>query len=126
MERGCSQIQVDSDVSDVNTVSFFLRNGFEFQSRADFYGRGKDSYLLVKRLPLKYIGEYDYITIIKWVLEKLWNFRLEREIESGRRYIYNKSDEGMKITATVIIDKRVGMDVNEADLHKFTELENNK
>jgi predicted transcriptional regulator/GNAT superfamily N-acetyltransferase len=126
VERGYSQIQVDSDVSDVNTVNFFLRHGFEFQSRADFYGRGKDSYLLVKRLPLKYIGEYDWVTITKWVLEKLWNFRLEKEIEVRKRYIYNKSDKGMNISATVNINESFGADITETDLQKFNEVGNTK
>jgi GNAT superfamily N-acetyltransferase len=126
VERGYSQIQVDSDVSDVNTVNFFLRHGFEFQSRADFYGRGKDSYLLVKRLPLNYIGEYDWVSITKWVLEKKWDFRLEKEIEPRKCYIYNKSDRGMNISATVNIYESFGADITETDLQNFNESGNAK
>lgn len=121
VERGYSQIKVDSDVSDVNTVKFFLRHDFEFQSRADFYGRGKDSYLLVKKLPLKYIGEYDWVTITKWVLEKLWNFRLEKEVETRKCYIYNKSDKGMNISATININDSFGANITEKYLQKFYE-----
>lgn len=71
VERGFTQIQVDTYVREIDTVGFFLKKGFEFQSRGDFYGRGAESYLLVKKLPAKYIGEYDWVAISRWVMERL-------------------------------------------------------
>jgi len=104
MERGHTQIQVDAYVSEIDTVRFFLKNGFEFQSRGDFYGRGKESYLLIKMLPVRYIGGYDWVTISKWVMERLWWFKQEKELIYRQCYLYKRFDNGMKIVATALIN----------------------
>ena len=123
VERGYTQIQVDTYVSEINTVRFFLKNKFEFQARGDFYGRGAESYLLVKKLPAKYIGEYDWVAISRWVVERLWGFDYERELTERRSYIYRKSDSGMDITATVIIDEKLDEEVDKERLQSLHETE---
>jgi predicted transcriptional regulator/GNAT superfamily N-acetyltransferase len=121
IERGYTQIQVDAYVSEIDTVRFFLKKGFEFQSRGDFYGRGKESYLLVKRLPVRYIGEYDWVAISKWVMECLWCFKHEKELAKRGYYLYKKSDNGMDIVATVFINEKIDKKIDKERLQSLLE-----
>lgn len=121
IERGYTQIQVDTYVGNIDLVRFFLKNGFEFQSRGDFYGTGAESYLLVKKLPAKYIGGYDWVTISRWVMERRWGFECVKELVKRRCYLYEKSDKGMDIIATAIIDERLDEEVDEELLKSFHE-----
>lgn len=121
IERGYSQIQVDAYVNETNTVSFFLKHGFEFQARGDFYGRGKESYLLVKRLPIAYIGEYDLVAISKWVLECLWGFKLEKELKERECYFYRRSDNGFDIVATVFIHEELEKKIDKDQISSLHE-----
>lgn len=119
IERGYSQIQVDIDTTDINTTRFFLGKEFEFQSRGDFYGMGKERYLLLKKLKSKYIGDYDWIGISKWVVEHLWGFSIENEIEARKRYAYNRFHEGMNIAATVLIEDDLNKTVSVDEIQAF-------
>lgn len=119
VERGCTQIQVDTYVSEIETVRFFLKNGFEFQSRGDFYGRGAESYLLVKKLPAKYIGEYDWVAISRWVLERLWGFECQEELATRESYLYRKSDGGMDIVSTAIMGEKLDEEVDKERLQSL-------
>ena len=121
IEQGYTQIQVDAYVSEIDTVRFFLKKGFEFQSRGDFYGRGKESYLLVKRLPVRYIGEYDWVAISKWVMECLWGFKHEKELTKRECYLYKKFDNAMDIVATVFMDEELGKEVDRGRLQSLHE-----
>ena len=119
IEQGYTQIQVETYVGEIDTVRFFLKKGFEFQSRGDFYGRGHESYLLVKRLPVKYIGEYDWITISKWVMERLWGFKHEKELTKRRCGLYKKSDNGMNMVATVFMDGELDNKIDKEQLQSL-------
>ena len=121
IEQGYTQIQVDADVSEIDTVRFFLKKGFEFQSRGDFYGKGEESYLLVKRLPVRYIGEYDWVAISKWVMECLWGFKHEKELTKRECYLYKKFDNAMDIVATVFMDEELGKEVDRGRLQSLHE-----
>ena len=123
VERGFTQIQVDTYVREIDSVGFFLKKGFEFQSRGDFYGRGAESYLLVKKLPAKHIGEYDWVAISRWVMERLWGFECKEELAERKSYIYRKSDNGMEIVATAIIEDRLDEEVDKELLESFHESE---
>lgn len=123
IERGYTQIQVDTDVREIDTVRFFLKKGFEFQSRGDFYGRGAESYLLVKKLPAKYIGEYDWVAISRWVMERVWGFECKEELAERKCYLYGKSDKGMDIMATAIIAERLDEEVDKERLQALHESE---
>jgi predicted transcriptional regulator len=121
IERGYTQIQVDAYVSEIDTVRFFLKKGFEFQSRGDFYGEGNESYRLVKRLSVKYIGEYDWVAISKWAMECLWGFKHEKRLVGRECYLYNKSDNGMNIISTVFINAGLDNKVDKEQLQLFHE-----
>ncbi len=121
IERGHTQIQVDAYVNEVNTVMFFLKKGFEFQSRGDFYGGGNESYRLVKRLSAKYMGEYDWVAISKWVMECLWGFEHEKKLVERECYLYKKSNNGMNIISTVFINAGLDNKVDKEQLQSFHE-----
>jgi len=121
IERGYTQIQVDAHINEVDTVRFFLKKGFEFQSRGDFYGEGNESYRLVKRLSVKYIGEYDWVAISKWAMECLWGFKHEKKLVERECYLYKKSDNGMNIISTVFINAGLDNKVDKEQLQLFHE-----
>ncbi|MEA1944475.1 MAG: GNAT family N-acetyltransferase [Euryarchaeota archaeon] len=121
IERGYTQIQVDAYVSEIDTVRFFLKKGFEFQSRGDFYGEGNESYRLVKRLSAKYMGEYDWVAISKWVMECLWGFKHEKKLVERECYLYKKSDNGMNIISTVFINAGLDNKVDKEQLQSLHE-----
>ena len=121
IERGYTQIQVDAYVNEVDTVMFFLKKEFEFQSRGDFYGVGNESYRLVKKLSAKYIGEYDWVAISKWVMECLWGFKHEKKLVERECYLYKKSDNGMNIISTVFINAGLDNKVDKEQLQLFHE-----
>ena len=123
IERGYTQIQVDAYVSEIDTVRFFLKKGFEFQSRGDFYGEGNESYRLVKRLSAKYIGEYDWVAISKWAMECLWGFKHGKKLVGRECYLYDKSDNGMNIISTVFINAGLDNKVDKEQLQLFHETE---
>ena len=123
IERGYTQIQVDAYVSEIDTVRFFLKKGFEFQSRGDFYGEGNESYRLVKRLSAKYIGEYDWVAISKWAMECLWGFKHGKKLVGRECYLYDKSDNGMNIISTVFINAGLDNKVDKEQLQLFHESE---
>lgn len=74
IERGCTQVHVDMTVENKKLIKFFVGNSYEFQARGDFYGLGKESYLLIKKLPIKYIGHYDWIAISQWVMSRILGY----------------------------------------------------
>jgi len=121
IERGYTQIQVDAYVNEVDTVIFFLKKGFEFQSKGDFYGVGNESYRLVKRLSVKYMGEYDWVAISNWVMECLWGFKHEKKLVERECYLYKKSDNGMNVISTVFINAGLDNKVNKEQLQSFHE-----
>lgn len=120
-KHGYSQISIDAYVDEPPIVSFLIKNGFYFQARGDFYGMGKESYLLVKKLPPSYIGGYDWIEISKWVIERLWGFSLKDELNNDC-YVYNKSEEDLKIICTFLIIDDLNNEVDENRLKSFFQM----
>ena len=76
IERGYTQIHVEMLIEERDTVTFFIKKHYYFQARGDFYGQGKESYLLVKKLPIKYIGYYDWVEISRWVMGRIFGYNL--------------------------------------------------
>jgi predicted transcriptional regulator/GNAT superfamily N-acetyltransferase len=99
IERGCTQIHVDMSIDEKETLKFFIKKDYEFQNRGDFYGQGKESYLLVKKLPIKYIGHYDWIAISQWVMARIFGYTLVDEKYS----YYDKKINDVKFMATMLV-----------------------
>jgi len=123
IERGYTQIQIDVDTTSIDIARFLLGKGFQFQSRGDFYGKGKDSYLLIKKLKPKYIGDYDWVAISKWVMQNLWGYELKKELKTRTIYQFGKNYNDMDIIATLIINEDLGRTISEEDLRRFHESE---
>jgi predicted transcriptional regulator/ribosomal protein S18 acetylase RimI-like enzyme len=121
-EHSYSQIQVDAYIDETSTVGFFIKHGFEFQARGDFYGTGNESYLLVKKLPPKFIGGYDWIDISKWTTEKLWDFKLIKEINKNC-YLYKRSEDNLDINCSVLIIDNLDKEIDKKTLQSFYELD---
>ena len=77
----------------------------------------------MKKLPAKYIGEYDWVAISRWVVERLWGFACEEELTERRCYLYRKSDDGMDIVATAIMDEKLDEEVDKERLQSLHETE---
>lgn len=121
-KHGYSQISIDAYVEESTLVNFLIKNGFNFQARGDFYGKGKESYLLIKKLPPSYIGGYDWIEISKWVIERLWGFSLVKELNNNC-YVYKKSEDGLKINCTFLIIDDLDNKVDEKRLKSFFQMD---
>jgi predicted transcriptional regulator/GNAT superfamily N-acetyltransferase len=117
-EYGYSQIHVDAYIDDLRTIGFFVRNGFEFQARGDFYGKNKESYLLIKKLQPRYIGVYDWIDISIWVMKRLLGYTPIKKIKENYHF-YKKTEKGLEIASTVLIIDDLRKKVDERRLKKF-------
>lgn len=111
IEKGCTQIHVDMTTENKKLIKFFIGNDYEFQARGDFYQQGKESYLLVKKLPIKYIGHYDWMAISKWVMDRILGYTLVDEKYS----YYSKKINNVNFMATMLMcdDLDHEFDVND-------------
>ncbi len=111
IERGCTQIHVDMTIENKNLIKFFVENDYKFQARGDFYGQGKESYLLIKKLPIKYIGHYDWIAISQWVMDRILGYTPVDE-----KYLYySKKIDNVNFMATMFVcdDLDHELDIND-------------
>lgn len=115
IENWCTQIHVDMPIDDCPTIIFFIKNGYEFQARGDFYGRGEESYLLVKKLQIKYIGEYDWVKISDWVMNKIFRYNIVNKIDEKCSY-YSKSNNSIELMATVCICDNLDIEIGIENL----------
>ena len=127
IENGCTQIHVDMPIDEYPTIIFFIKNGYEFQARGDFYGRGKESYLFVKKLQIKYIGEYDWVKISHWTMNKIFGYNFVNEIDD-KCFYYSKLNNDTELMTTMCIcddlDLEIGIE-NFQDLLKTLNIKGN-
>ncbi len=99
-------------IDERDTIKFFIKNDYEFQARGDLYGQGKESYLLVKKLPIKYIGHYDWIAISQWVMDRIFGYTLVDEKYS----YYDKKIKDSKFMATMLVRDELDHELDIDDL----------
>jgi predicted transcriptional regulator/GNAT superfamily N-acetyltransferase len=118
IERGYTQIHVDMPIKERDTIRFFIGNHYDFQARGDFYGQGNESYLLVKKLQIKYIGNYDWIKISKWVMDRIFGYNFVEKVDD-KSFIYYKIINNVELFATAIIIDDLDTEIDEDSLKLF-------
>ncbi len=121
IERGYTQIHVDMPIEERDTIKFFIQNYYGFQARGDFYGQGKESYLLVKKLPIKYIGDYDWVEISKWVMDRIFGYNLVDKVDE-KCLIYSKKISDVVLMATVLINDDLDVKLDDDALKNLLKL----
>lgn len=115
IENGCTQISVDMSIECKDVIKFFINHDYKFQARGDFYGNGMESYLMVKKLPAKYIGNYDWITISNWVMERIFGYRLVNQIDD-KHYIYSTKINDVNFTTTMVASDDLDQIQDDVDI----------
>jgi len=113
-----SQIHVDMPIKSHDIIKFFIKNHYEFQARGDLYGQGKESYLLVKKLPMKYIGDYDWKAICQWVMNRIFEYDLVGEIDNNC-FLYSKNISGVNLFATMFANDDLDHTNDDNSLRTF-------
>lgn len=122
IEMGYTQIHVDMLIEERDTATFFIKKHYYFQARGDFYGQGTESYLLVKKLPIKYIGDYDWVEISSWVLDKIFGYNLVDE----SCHTYSKKMGCVELIATAFIDDDLDVELDDDALKNLFNLQHFK